>query len=151
MPLRRYLIVANETILGEPLVGEVRRRVAGTGAGDGGCELHLVVPASHGHGTWTEGQARAAAAKRLEEAIERFGDLGANAVTGEVGDVSPVLAVGDAIIGAHHGGQAPFDEVIVSTLPLGVSRWVKQDVVHRLQRAHPTLTITHVVSAPVLA
>jgi hypothetical protein len=138
--MRRYLVVANETLLGTPLADEVGRRVEES---KGDCAVHVVVPASHGGNfTWTEGQARRAAAGRLQEGLEKLGALGMAAISGEVGDPSPVLAVGDALIAA----DVPFDEVLISTLPLGRSRWLKQDVVHRLQRAHPQLAVTHVVS-----
>lgn len=142
--MRRYLVVANETLLGMPLAEEVRRRVD---ADRGDCAVHVVVPASHGTGMWTEGQAKAKAARQLEHGEARFKDMGAAEVSGEVGDVSPVRAASDALIAARE----PYDEVILSTLPLGRSRWLKQDVLHRLQRTYPRLPITHVVSAPARA
>ncbi|HEX7166497.1 MAG TPA: hypothetical protein VF230_05915 [Acidimicrobiales bacterium] len=139
--MRRYLVVANDTLLGLPLTEEVRRRVEDAG---GECHVHLVVPATHGHGAWTEGGARARAARQLEHGEARYAGLGGAVVTGEVGDPSPVLAVGDAMLAS----KEPFDEVLVSTLALGRSRWLKQDVIHRLQRAHPDLRITHVAATP---
>ena len=140
--MRRYLVVANETLLGTPLAEEVSRRVEES---KGDCAVHVVVPASHGTTTWTQGQARAAAAARLQEGLASLGELGMAQISGEVGDPSPVLAVSDALIAA----EAPYDEIIVSTLPLGVSRWLRQDAIHRLQRAHPDLRVTHLVSTPV--
>ena len=131
----RYLIVANETLGGAELLAEVERRVA---AGD--CAFHLVVPVAHGRGSWTEGGVRADAEPRLAEAIERFRGAGATEVTGEVGDASPVRAVGDVLL----RGEA-FDEIIVSTHPRGVSRWLRQDVPHRM-RVHG-LPVTHVAAA----
>lgn len=44
----------------------------------------------------------------------------------------------------HH---QPFDEVILSTLPPGVSRWLKQDLPHRLER-HFDIPVTHVIGDP---
>lgn len=137
--MRRYLVVANETLLGMPLIDEVSRRVEES---KGDCHIHVVVPASHGTHTWTEGEVRAVAAIRLQEGLQRLGELGMAQISGEVGDPSPVLAVGDALIAA----DAAYDEIIVSTLPLGMSRWLRQDAIHRLQRAHPGVRITHVVS-----
>ena len=135
----RYLVVANETLLGMPLAEEVKQRVAT----DKECLMHIVVPAAHGMGMWTEGQAKAKAARQLEHGEARLKQLGVKHVTGEVGDPNPVLAVGDALLATTD----TFDEVIVSTLPLGKSRWLKQDVVHRLHRTYPKLHVTHVVSA----
>jgi hypothetical protein len=48
----------------------------------------------------------------------------------------------EAIRAALHG--EPFDEIIVSTLPLGPSRWVKQDLPHRVRREFG-LPVSHVV------
>ena len=138
--MAKYLIVANETLLGMPLAEEVKKRVAA----DSECSMHIVVPASHGTGMWTEGQAKTKAARQLEHGEARLKQLGVKHVTGEVGDPSPVLAVGDVLLATDD----VFDEAIVSTFPLGRSRWLKQDVVHRLNRAYPKLPVTHVVSAP---
>ena len=139
--MRRYLVVANETLLGMPLTEEVKRRVE---EAQGDCAIHIVVPASHGMGMWTLGQATAKAARQLEHGEARFKGMGAASVTGVVGDPSPVLAIGDAVIASADD----FDEVVISTLPLGRSRWLKQDVIHRVQRAYPRLTVTHVVGTP---
>jgi hypothetical protein len=59
--------------------------------------------------------------------------------TGTVGDASPALAVADAL------DQESFDEIIVSTLPSGVSRWIRQDLPHRLAR-RTGLPVCHVVA-----
>ena len=76
------------------------------------------------------GQRRKLAKRRLAQAIERFGGLGI-VVTGEVGvDHRPV----DAVLDVLRRGEA-IDHVIVSTLPIGVSRWVRLDAVSRIQRA----------------
>jgi hypothetical protein len=48
---------------------------------------------------------------------------------GEVGCADPVAAAQDAI------RAVAVDEVILSTLPSGVSRWLGQDVPARLRRA----------------
>jgi hypothetical protein len=131
--MHRILVVANETLEGSHLIEEVRHRVEAAGE----CELHLVVPASHGHGVWTEGAAKAAAQIRLDDALVTFKEL-ASSVTGEVADPSPVLAVSDAFIGQS------YDEIVFSTLPAGISRWLKQDALSRIQRAHPNVPVTHV-------
>jgi hypothetical protein len=136
----RILVVANETLTGDHLVDEVRERAAGA---DGDAAIHIVVPASHGTGAWTEGGAKADAQARLEAAIERFGPL-ASEVTGEVGDTSPVLAVSDAFIGQRDKGG--FDEIVISTWQAGVSRWLHQDAVSRIIRAHSDIPVTHLVA-----
>ena len=132
--MRRYLVVANQTLGGEHLADKVREYMA---VGD--AEFHIVVPASHSeHLVWTEGQARAMAQERLAEALQRFRDLGAKA-DGEVGDDSPLRAIGDVL------QREQFDEIILSTLPPGPSRWLKQDLPHRVVRSF-NLPVTHVVA-----
>jgi hypothetical protein len=136
--MHRILVVANETLEGAHLLEEVQRRIEAAGGPDA-CAVHLVVPASHGKGMWTEGGAKAEAQFRLDDGLITFKELGAD-VTGEVGDPSPVRAVGDAMIVQHH------DEIVISTLPPGVSRWLKQDAISRLQRNYPSVVVTHVTS-----
>jgi hypothetical protein len=129
----RYLIVANQTLSGELLIERVRQLMK-----EGPCSFHVVVPATHTRDMafYTEGGAHAVAEKRLEAALERFRAIGAEA-DGEVGDTSPMLAVRDCfLVGAYDG-------VILSTLPPGASRWLKQDLPHRLERTYG-IPVTHV-------
>lgn len=131
--MHRYLVVANQTLGGEHLAATVRER-----AQEGPCSFHIVVPVTPptDH-AWTEGEIRAVAQGRLDRALARFREEGADA-TGEVGDANPVLAVEDAL------RVQGFDEIIVSTLPPGVSRWLKLDLPHRVEAAFG-LPVTHVV------
>ena len=132
--MTRYLVVANQTLGAEHLLERVRACTR-----EGPCQFHLVVPATHPMGAWTEGKVRAEAQVRLDEALARFRGLGVT-VDGEVGDPSPVLAVKDAML-AH-----TFDAIIVSTLSPGISRWLKQDLPHRLERTSG-LPVIHVTAA----
>jgi len=131
----RYLVVAHRTLGGAALLEEVRRRLA---AGD--ASFHLVVPVTHPSGhVWTEGEVQAEARAKLESGIASFHALGATAVTGEVGDVNPLHAVHVVL-----DRDDDFDELIVSTLPAGPSRWLKLDVPSRL-RKEMTIPVTHVI------
>jgi hypothetical protein len=123
----RYLIVANQTLAADQLMERVREL-----AKEGQCRFHIVVPAtpSRDHAFHIEGAAHKIAERRLEAALERFRSVGCEA-TGEVGDASPMLAVRDCFIADNQ-----YDGVIISTLPPGVSRWLKQDLPHRLERAY---------------
>jgi hypothetical protein len=120
----QYLIVANQTLCAEQLMDQVRRRLS-----DGPCSFHVVVPATHtrDQAFHTEGASHAVAERRLEAALEKFRGLGAE-VSGEVGDASPMLAVRDCLL------TGAYDGVLLSTLPPGASRWLKQDLPHRLER-----------------
>jgi hypothetical protein len=133
--MRRYLVVANRTLGGQHLLDAVRERMQ-----DGECTFHVVVPASHPSSAWSEGQVVAMAKDRLDDALARFGEIGATA-TGEVGDASPVRAIGDVLL------REPVDEIILSTLPSGPSRWLRQDVVHRVQRNYD-VPVVHIVAQP---
>ncbi len=134
---RRYLVVANQTLGGEHLAEKVRACLAA-----GPSTFHVVVPATQprDHAVWTEGEARAIAQRRLERALERFAKMGAEA-EGEVGDEQPLDAIADAM------RDQDFDEVILSTLPPGLSRWLKQDLPHRVERGCG-VPVTHVVGEP---
>lgn len=132
--MRRYLVVANQTLGGAHLTEKVRETL-----GAGPCSFHILVPATPpGHfATWTEGEALAVAQERLDAALIRFKDLGAEA-GGEVGDPNPLQAISDALL------EQTFDEIILSTLPLGASRWLKQDLPHRVERTF-SIPVTHIV------
>jgi hypothetical protein len=122
--MARYLVVANQTLGAEHLTAKIRECMA-----DGDASFHIVVPATHTKDqmTWTEGAAHAVAEQRLEAALERFRKLGADA-DGEVADPSPMLAIRDALL------HDSYDAIILSTLPAGPSRWLKQDLPHRVER-----------------
>jgi hypothetical protein len=133
----RYLIVANQTLCGDRLLEEIRRLCS-----EDACRFHVVVPATHNDQSfYTEGAAHAVAERRLEAALERFRSVGAD-VDGEVGDANPMLAVRDCFIASQD-----YDGVILSTLPAGVSRWLKQDLPHRLEREYG-LPVLHLVGEP---
>ena len=132
-----YLIVANQTLGGAELIDNIRGRLQ-----SGSCSWHLVVPATppKDHLTWTEGEAHVIAEHRLAEGIDRLRSLGAD-VTGEVGDASPMLAVDDAL------RNRTVDGIIVTTLPMGVSRWLKLSLPDRLARKYD-VPVTHIVVEP---
>ena len=107
--MRRYLVVADQTLGSEHLQGKIRSAMAAQP-----CRFHLVVPASEPR--WAEGEARALAERRLDAALAELRSIGV-AVTGTVGDASPVRAIADVLM-----IDDSFDEMIISTLPPGLSR-----------------------------
>jgi GABA permease len=133
--MRSYLVVANQTLTGESLVNEV---LACSRAEPS--RFHVVVPASsNGKSTWqTDGAQHAQAQKRLDAALARFRTSGVE-VTGEIGDEKPLLAVGDAL------RRESYDEIILSTLPPGASKWLKRDLPHKLAKQYH-LPVRHVVA-----
>lgn len=65
--------------------------------------------------------------QRLGEQLALLAGMGATA-TGELGDEDPVTAVRAAL------RRWPADEVVLSTLPAGLSRWLALDLPSRLAR-----------------
>ena len=137
--MRRYLVIANQTLHSEVLLAELRSRVRA-----GPSQFYVLVPATRPPEgmVWTEGQVRKVTERRLQEALARLRAEGLE-VAGEVGDPSPVRAIGDVLLLQPDS----FDEIILSTLPPGPSRWLRQDVPHRVQRTY-RLPVTHVVATP---
>jgi hypothetical protein len=119
------LVVANVTAESDELIDCLRDR-----ADQGGCRFTLVMPS-------TGAEAR----QRLDAALERMRDAGLENVDGRVGDPDPVVAV------MEMWDPMKFDEVIVSTLPTGSSRWLGLDLPHRLEKL-TSVPVRHVVSEP---
>jgi hypothetical protein len=134
--MRRHLVVAHRTLGGAHLGEAVRARLDA-----GPCQFHLLVPVHHptDH-VWTEHEVEQEAQRVLDAGLARFAELGAEA-SGEVGDANPVYAI-DAVL-----RREPFDEIILSTLPPGPSRWLKLDVPSRVAREF-SLPVVHLVAAP---
>ena len=132
----RVLVVAHQTAATAPLLDAVRDR-----AGRGEVTFHLVVPRQpHGldklmdpadHG---EEEARRA----LEDALPKLSKAAGSEVTGELGDAEPLMAIQDAL------SLGDYDEIIISTLPLGVSRWLHLDLVSKARALGPP--VTHVLA-----
>ena len=123
---RNVLVLANVTAASESLVQALVDLDARTPA-----TFTLLVPAGSG---------REAAIATLEEALDRFTAAGLIA-TGEVGDPDPMIAVQEAY------DPRRYDEIVVSTLPLGSSKWLHAGMPERIG----ILTgapVTHVVSEP---
>jgi hypothetical protein len=122
-PTRRVLVVAHQTAATPPLLEAVRQRAA-----RGDARFHLVVPAS-AHGLHRvvdpEDNGAGEAEEALGAALPLLTSAAGNEVTGEIGDGQPLTAIADAV------NREKFDEIIVSTLPHRVSRWLKLDLVSK--------------------
>jgi hypothetical protein len=132
---KKLLVIANETVAGRALRGEIVHRTEG-----GEFDILVVCPALNSrirHWTSDEDQARAHAQQRLEMSLAALADEGVEA-RGEVGDDDPMQAIEDALrtFGA--------DEMIISTHPPGRSNWLERGVITRA-RERFDLPITHVV------
>jgi GABA permease len=142
------LVVANRTVGGEELAAAIRERMAA-----GPCEFHLLVPVppsppigiAAGFSAMEAGvvpalsgpDERELAVDRLHFGLEWMRGLGAT-VDGEVGDTDAVRAVRNVV------ESRQVDEIIISTLPTTISRWLRQDLPHRVERkfALPVTVVT---------
>jgi hypothetical protein len=121
------LVVANVTATSDELLDALKARAA-----RGPVAFTLIVPAT------PFGGGRAAAAKQLEEAIERM-RVGGLEVEGSVGDADPMTAV------AESWDPRRYDEIILATLPTGASKWLQTDLPHRVAE-FTGAQVVHVVS-----
>jgi hypothetical protein len=154
--VHRYLVVANQTLGSQKLVDVIHDRMA-----RGPAEFWVLAPATPTtHLTTDFGgligafpldptvlptpaevreEGIAAAKSNLNGELSRLREAGATA-DGAVGDPNPMVAIETTI--AH--GQ--FDEIILSTLPPGISRWLAMDLPHRIRRK-TNIPVT-VITAP---
>jgi hypothetical protein len=118
----RVLIVANRTAATPPLIEAVRRRAA-----SGPCTFTLLVPhSSHGLRKLASAEASDSDINEsqavLELALPLLEDAAGSEIDSMIGDADPLAAIQDAI------NRRGFDEIILSTLPAHISRWLKLDL-----------------------
>lgn len=111
-PSTRVLVVANRTAAPRRLLEAVGQR-----AQDGPCEFALLIP---------DVTDRQAADWTLETALRLMQQATRGRVEGLVGGPEPFESVQDAV------RQGNFDEVIISTLPRRVSKWLRRDLIRRV-------------------
>jgi hypothetical protein len=110
----RILVVANRTAAAPRLLDEVTRR-----AKAGPSEFVLLIP---------DASDRKAADWTLKTALPLLSRAARGTVESRVGGPDPFVAVQEAV---RDGG---FDAIIVSTLPRGVSKWLRRDLISQIRR-----------------
>jgi len=125
------LVVANETVVGDPLLGKIRERAA-----QGPVSFLIVSPQSDA--TASE---HPEAERRLRRAMTLLRGEGID-VHGQIAHPDPFTAAVQAV------QDERIDEIIVSTFP-GEKRstWLRGDIINRLQK-HTGLPVTHVEVEP---
>ncbi len=144
--MRRYLVIANQTLQRAELADELRERIEA-----GLSSFYLLVPDTRAADypdpataaevlqpsmTWwmtdyrgpaTDEEASTQARQRLGQMLADLDALGVPA-EGGLGSAQPMEAM-EKVFADHR-----FDEIIVATLPRPVSRWLRADLPHRAER-----------------
>jgi hypothetical protein len=120
---KRVLVVANRTAATHRLLDEVARRQK-----TGPWEFALLIPdvGDRKQADWT-----------LDNALPLLRRAAGGPVEGILGGADPLTSVRDTLRDGH------FDEIIVSTLPKKTSKWLRRDVVRKIEGLGlPVTTVT---------
>ncbi len=137
----RVLIVANQTAATETLQRAVRERAA-----RGPCAFTLLVPVQASaltRMTNPDDASDAGAQTVVDEALPLLSQAAGGTVEGRVGVPEPLAAIQDAL------NLVGFDEIILSTLPRRLSRWLHVDLPHKVAGLGlPVTTVTSTTVEP---
>jgi hypothetical protein len=144
--MRRYLVVANQTLQRAELRDELRERTQAEPS-----SFYLLVPdtpaadypdapaaadvlqpgmtwwATDYRGPASDEEATSQARQRLDQMLAELAALGIPA-EGDLGSARPLEAMEKAL------ADQQFDGIIVATLPRHLSRWLRADLPHRAER-----------------
>lgn len=126
---KNILVVANVTATSDDLYRNLIERAQHEPAA-----FTMLVPATSAAGGHSAAQAT------LEAAVARLRAAGLD-VEGAVGDRDPLVAVSEA------WDPLRYDEIVMSTLPIGASKWLHAGLPERISKLTGTL-VTHIVSQP---
>jgi hypothetical protein len=140
----RVLVVANQTAESEELLAALKAR-----ADQGPVEFTVLIPATPHGLSWAanmyadEGQVEAQ--QHRDAMVERLRATGLDVKEAKVGDADALAAIQDEV--NFHA----YDELIVSTLPLKISKWLRVDLPRKAEACTglPVLHVTaHATKAP---
>jgi hypothetical protein len=138
--MAQYLIVTHRTAFAPELRDKVRELIAD----DPAAEFGILVPEAPGENYTWEGETVNPAqetAEALAETLEHT--LEASVCRIAVGVEDPLQAIAEEL-----RGNRSYDALVISTLPLGASQWLRLDLVHHAARKFG-LPVHHVIGIPV--
>ena len=124
------LVVANETVLGEPLLDRIRERAARSQA-----SFLIVAPQGEAESSYEDAE------RRLRQELVVLRGAGTD-VHGQIAHPDPYTATMQAL------RDERIDEIIVSTYPEQRSGWLRRDLVGRLKKDCDVPVVDHVVVDP---
>jgi len=123
----RTLVVANQTVGGEPLIGMLKGKAAES-------RHRFIVIAPQGDGGAGD------ANERLAHTLQRLEDEGLMAI-GQVSEADPFTAIQNAL------RFYAVDEIVISTFPSTKSGWLRSDLINRVRQTTGK-DVQHVVVQP---
>lgn len=140
-----YVLVAHQTALSDELLSAIRELMSE----DPAAEFVVLVPASSASHAMVEDERETyrRARQRAQEAQSWLQAHDVRVTETHVGDPDPVQALDDLL----RDGRLACEGIVLSTLPPGISRWLKLDVVSRTRRHFPEMRVVHVIAAPAVS
>ena len=134
----RVLVVANRTAESPELLAALNARAV-----HGPCEFTLLIPSTPHGLAWaanTQDAGNEEAEAHRKAFLDELREEGLDVASAKVGDPDPLAAICDEC------NFTDYDELIVSTLPLRMSKWLRVDL-PRKAGAATGLPVTHVVGS----
>jgi len=122
-----HLVVAHQTAASDKLI-EKLREIGGSNRGSDFVLLVPRTPLKH-LWTWTEGDDSENASQIAQDAAARMRAAGLSVIDSIVGPSEPLDAIRMEL--AHP--DRSYDTIIISTLPPGISRWLRQDLPNQVR------------------
>lgn len=137
-PGAHYLVVAHDTARSV----ELREHLEDIRTRDRNAQFTLLIPATHHSGRLTDTTDDVATAESTAaETRAVLRDEGIDLADARVGDPTPLLAIEDEL----RDHPDTYASVILCTFPPGISRWVRMDTAHQVER-HLEIPVEHVIA-----
>ncbi len=138
--MARYLVVAHQTVSSS----ELQNKVAELVTEDPAAEFAILVPELRASDFTWEGETVDVAKQRAEATMAQLKDTTGARVVRAVAGTSDALEA----ITNEFAAQPAYDTLVVCTLPPGISRWLRLDLVRQARRKFG-VPVIHVVAHPI--